>query len=330
MDKPSDLMPSAGAAAKCGRVAVLMGGLSAEREISLKSGNAVLEALKTAGVDAFKFDLQENALQQLMDLKADRVFNILHGRGGEDGTVQAVLDMLGIPYTGSGIYASALTMDKLATKRILLGSGIPTPPFMELANEDDCRRLIDVLGLPVFVKPVLEGSSIGMTRVIDVAGLLPAWRKANQYGAVFAETEISGSEYTAAFLGAQVLPLIKLDTPREFYDYEAKYFANDTVYTCPSGLDEAMVGKIDELVEKTIKMTGVRHWGRIDLFVDEDNQPWIIEVNTVPGMTDHSLVPMAGKQAGLEMPDLVLRILELTLGTEARNAEFSKKGGAGQ
>ena len=319
-DKRSDLMPVAGAAAKCGRVAVLMGGLSAEREISLKSGNAVLEALKTAGVDAFKFDLQENALQQFMNLKADRVFNILHGRGGEDGTVQAVLDMLGIPYTGSGIYASALTMDKLATKRILLGSGIPTPPFMELASEDDCRRLIDVLGLPVFVKPVLEGSSIGMTRVIDADDLLPAWRKANQYGAVFAETEISGSEYTAAFLGAQVLPLIKLDTPREFYDYEAKYFANDTIYTCPSGLDEAMVGKIDELVEKTVKMTGVRHWGRVDLFVDENSQPWIIEVNTVPGMTDHSLVPMAGKQAGLEMPDLVLKILELTLGTEARHA----------
>jgi D-alanine-D-alanine ligase len=318
--KPGDLMPAAGAAAKCGRVAVLMGGLSAEREISLMSGNAVLEALKTAGVDAFKFDLQENALQQLMDLKADRVFNILHGRGGEDGTVQAVLDMLGIPYTGSGIYASALTMDKLATKRILLGSGIPTPPFMELANEDDCRRLIDVLGLPVFVKPVLEGSSIGMTRVVDADDLLPAWRKANQYGDVFAEKEISGSEYTAAFLGGQVLPLIKLDTPREFYDYEAKYFANDTIYTCPCGLDEAMVGKIDALVEKTIKMTGVGHWGRVDLFVDEDNQPWIIEVNTVPGMTHHSLVPMAGKAAGLDMPDLVLRILELTLQTGARHA----------
>jgi D-alanine-D-alanine ligase len=320
IDKRNDLMPSAGAAEKCGRVAVLMGGLSAEREISLRSGNAVLEALRKAGVDAFEFDLQEDALQQLMNLKADRVFNLLHGRGGEDGTIQAVLDMLGIPYTGSGIYASALTMDKIATKRILLGSGIPTPPFMELASEDDCGRLIDVLGFPVFVKPVLEGSSIGMTRVNDTASLLPAWHKANRYGSVFAETEINGSEYTAAFLGARVLPLIKLDTPREFYDYEAKYFANDTIYTCPCGLDGAMVSKIDELVEKTIKMTGVSHWGRVDLFVDEENQPWIIEVNTVPGMTDHSLVPMAGKQAGLEMPDLVLRILELSIGTEARHA----------
>jgi D-alanine-D-alanine ligase len=309
-------MPSAEAASHYGRVAVMMGGTSAEREISLKSGNAVLEALKTAGVDAFKFDLREDALQQLIALKADRVFNLLHGRGGEDGTIQAVLDMLGIPYTGSGIYASALTMDKLATKRILLGSGIPTPAFIELNSEDDCQRLIDGFGLPVFVKPVLEGSSIGMTPVNDEASLLPAWHRASQYGAVFAEREIIGAEYTAAFLDQQVLPLIKLDTPREFYDYEAKYFANDTIYTCPSGLDEATVSKINDLVENTIRVTGVRHWGRVDLMLDEDNAPWIIEVNTVPGMTDHSLVPMAGRQAGLEMPDLVLSILESTLAAD--------------
>ncbi len=300
-------------ASRCGRVAVIMGGTSAEREISLRSGEAVLEALKTAGVDAFKFDLRENPLQQLMALKADRVFNLLHGRGGEDGTIQAVLDMLEIPYTGSGIYASALTMDKLATKRILLGSGIPTPVFMELNSEDDCRRLIDEFGLPVFVKPTLEGSSIGMTPVSDAAGLMPAWHKAGQYGAVFAEREITGGEYTAAFLDQQVLPLIKLDTPREFYDYEAKYFANDTVYTCPCGLDEVMIGKINALVENTIEVTGVRHWGRVDLMLDENHAPWIIEVNTVPGMTDHSLVPMAARQAGLEMPELALTILESTL-----------------
>jgi D-alanine-D-alanine ligase len=224
--------------------------------------------------------------------------------------------MLGIAYTGSGIYASALTMDKLATKRILLGSGIPTPAFMELNSEDDCKRLIDVLGLPVFVKPVLEGSSIGMSRVNDAANLLSAWRKAGQYGAVFAEKEIIGAEYTAALLDRQVLPLIKLDTPREFYDYEAKYFADDTIYTCPSGLDEAMVSKVNNLVVNTIKVTGVCHWGRVDLMIDEENQPWIIEVNTVPGMTDHSLVPMAARQAGLEMPDLVLRILESTLAVD--------------
>jgi D-alanine-D-alanine ligase len=318
--KRTSLMPSAGAAAKCGRVAVLMGGLSAEREVSLKSGNAVYEALCRAGVDAFKFDLQEDALKQLLELKADRVFNILHGRGGEDGTIQAVLDLLGMVYTGSGVYGSALTMDKLATKRVLLGSGIPTPAYMELNSEDDCRRLIDELGLPVFVKPVLEGSSIGMTRVTDEAGLLPAWQKASQYGDVFAEKEIIGNEYTAAILDQALLPLIKLDTPRDFYDYEAKYFAEDTVYTCPSGLDENMVSKIGHLVKETVRVTGVRHWGRVDLMVDEDNQPWIIEVNTVPGMTDHSLVPMAARAAGLDMPDLVLRILESTLLAETWHA----------
>jgi len=318
--KRTNLMPSAGAAAKCGRVAVLMGGLSAEREVSLKSGNAVYEALCRAGVDAFKFDLQEDALRQLLELKADRVFNILHGRGGEDGTIQAVLDMLGMVYTGSGVYGSALTMDKLATKRVLLGSGIPTPAYMELNSEDDCRNLIDELGLPVFVKPVLEGSSIGMTRVTDEAGLLPAWQKASQYAGVFAEKEIIGNEYTAAILDQTLLPLIKLDTPREFYDYEAKYFADDTIYTCPSGLDENMVSKIEHLVEETVRVTGVRHWGRVDLMVDDDNQPWIIEVNTVPGMTDHSLVPMAAREAGLDMPDLVLRILESTLSAEVRHA----------
>jgi len=307
------LMPHRESATKCGRVAVMMGGTSAEREISLKSGNGVLEGLIKAGVDAFKFDPQQDILRQLLDLKADRVFNILHGRGGEDGTVQAVLEMIGLPYTGSGVAASALTMDKLATKRLLLGSEIPTPEFIELSSEDDCKKLLDDLGLPVFVKPVLEGSSIGMTPVYEPADLVPAWQKASEFGDVFAEKLIVGAEYTAAFLDRQVLPLIKLETPREFYDYEAKYFANDTIYTCPCGLDDAMVGKINHLVERTIKVTGVRHWGRVDLMLDAANQPWVIEVNTAPGMTDHSLVPMAAKEAGLDMPNLVLRILESTL-----------------
>lgn len=308
-----NLMPRSESAMRCGRVAVLMGGLSAEREISLKSGHAVLQGLKKAGVDAFKSDPHQDLLRQLLDLKADRVFNILHGRGGEDGTIQAVLDMLGMPYTGSGVAASALTMDKLATKRLLLGSNIPTPDYMELNSEDDCKRLPGDLGLAVFVKPVLEGSSIGMTPVYDAVDLVPAWQKASEFGDVFAEKLIIGSEYTAAFLDQHILPLIKLETPREFYDYEAKYFADDTIYTCPSGLDDAMVGNINRLVEQTIKVTGVRHWGRVDLMLDTENQPWIIEVNTTPGMTDHSLVPMAAREAGLDMPDLVLRILESTL-----------------
>ncbi len=312
------LMPRADSAKKCGRVAVLMGGQSAEREISLKSGNAVYQGLKNAGVDAFKFDPRQDLLRELLDLKADRVFNILHGGVGENGSIQAVLEMIGLPYTGSGVAASALTMDKLATKRVLLGSNIPTPEFMELNSEDDCKRLPGDLGLPVFVKPVLEGSSIGMTPVYAEADLIAAWQKASEFGDVFAEKLIVGVEYTAGFLDRQVLPLIMLGTPREFYDYEAKYFADDTIYTCPSGLDEAMVGKINRLVEQTIQVTGVRHWGRADLMLDQQNQPWIIEVNTAPGMTDHSLVPMAAREAGLDMPNLVLRILQSTLsGDEA-------------
>ena len=208
-------------------------------------------------------------------------------------------------------------MDKLATKRLLLGSGIPTPGYMELNSEDDCNQLLQELGLPVFVKPVLEGSSIGMSPVYEAADLIPAWQKAAEYGDVFAEKLIIGSEYTAGFLDQQILPLVNMETPREFYDYEAKYFADDTIYTCPCGLDENMLGKINRLVEQTIKVTGVKHWGRTDLMLDAQNQPWIIEVNTVPGMTDHSLVPMAAREAGLDMPNLVLKIMETTLSAEA-------------
>ena len=301
------------AAAKCGRVAVLMGGDSAEREVSLNSGNAVYQALLEAGVDAIPVDLQARAFHQLAELEVDRVFNVLHGRGGEDGSIRAVLDFLGIPSTGSGVGALALTMDKVLTKKVIRCSGIPTPDFIELYSEADCERLLQEFGLPVFVKPVLEGSSIGMTPVHEADDLLPAWEKARRYGVVFAEKFIAGGEYTAAFIGDDVLPLIKLDTPREFYDYEAKYLADDTIYTCPCGLDDDKVDQINDLVRDTIRATRVSDWGRVDLMLDAEQQPWIIEVNTVPGMTDHSLVPMAGRAVGLEMPDLVLRILEATL-----------------
>jgi len=296
-----------------------MGGQSAEREVSLKSGNAVYEALLAAGVDAVPVDLQAHALHQLADLKADRVFNVLHGRGGEDGTIQAVLEFLGMPYTGSGVCSSALTMDKVLTKKVMRCSGIPTPDFFELDSETDCEQLLLDFGLPVFVKPVLEGSSIGMTPVHQESELFSAWKNARRYGAVFAERLIDGNEYTAAFIGETVLPLIKLDTPHEFYDYDAKYLANDTVYTCPSGLDDASVEAINEIVLETIRTTGVKNWGRVDLMLDQRQQPWVIEVNTVPGMTDHSLVPMAGRAAGLEMPDLVVKILETTLAGGERN-----------
>ena len=312
-----------GTAAKCGRVAVLMGGNSAEREVSLKSGQAVYQALLEAGVDAVAVDLQDDALAQLSALDVDRVFNVLHGRGGEDGTIRALLDYLGMPSTGSGVGALALTMDKVLTKKVLLASGIPTPDFIELDSEADCERLLDELGLPVFVKPVHEGSSIGMTPVREAAELLPAWKKAHRYGAVFAEKYIDGGEYTAGFIGGDILPLIRLETPRDFYDYDAKYLADDTNYICPSGLDAETVRDIEDLVRSTIRATRVSDWGRIDLMQDGDGQPWIIEVNTVPGMTDHSLIPMAGRAAGLEMPELVLRILESTLTGDRNHVQVS-------
>lgn len=311
--------PAADSAEKCGKVAVLMGGDSAEREVSLNSGNAVYQALLDAGVDAIPVDLKARSFHQLAELKVDRVFNILHGRGGEDGTIRAVLDFLGIPSTGSGTCACALTMDKILTKKVIRCSGIPTPDFIELRDEDDCQTLLHEIGLPVFVKPRHEGSSIGMTPIHDEAELFPAWQKARHYGDVFAEKFIDGAEYTAGFLDGQILPLIKLETPRDFYDYEAKYLADDTVYTCPSGLDEAQVEMVNEMVLKTIQATGVTDWGRVDLMMDQDQRPWIIEVNTVPGMTSHSLVPMAGRAGGLEMPDLVLRILESTLTGDDRH-----------
>lgn len=305
--------PAADAAEKCGRVAVLMGGDSAEREVSLNSGKAVHQALLDAGVDAIQVDLQAHAFHQLAELEVDRVFNLLHGRGGEDGTIRAVLDFLGIPSTGSGVCAAALTMDKVLTKKVIRCSGIPTPDFFELCSETDCERLLSEFDLPVFVKPVAEGSSIGLTPVHQASDLFPAWQAAQRYGAVFAEKFIDGAEYTAGFICGEVLPLIKLETPHEFYDYDAKYLADDTVYTCPSGLDDNSIAEINEIVLETIRVTGVKDWGRVDFMLDHEQRPWVIEVNTVPGMTDHSLIPMAGRAAGLEMPDLVLKILEATL-----------------
>ena len=306
--------PAADAAARCGKVAVLMGGDSAEREVSLNSGRAVHAALIEAGVDAIPVDWQGRSLAQLLELEVDRVFNVLHGRGGEDGTLRAVLDFIGIPSTGSDVGAMALTMDKVLTKKVIAASGVPTPEFIELDSEADCERLLAEFGLPVFVKPVLEGSSIGMTPVHAESELLPAWRKARDYGLVFAERFVDGSEYTAGFIGDDILPLIRLETPREFYDYEAKYLADDTIYTCPSGLDDDKVAEIEALVRRTVRATRASGWGRVDLMLDRDARPLIIEVNTVPGMTDHSLIPMAGRAAGLEMPELTLRILEATLG----------------
>lgn len=307
------LQPSSDIAKRLGRVAVLMGGVSAEREVSLNSGNAVHQALLAAGVDAVAIDVQQDPVRQLLELETDRVFNVLHGGMGEDGRIRAILDGIGLPCTGCGVTAAALTMDKVLTKKVLLSSDIPTPAYHALHSERDCAELIETQALPVFVKPAREGSSVGMTPVHQADELLPAWQRARQFGQVFAEQFVTGGEYTASFLGDTVLPLIKLETPREFYDYEAKYKSDDTIYLCPAPLSEQKTAEINELVSQTIKATGVTGWGRVDLMLDAEERVWIIEVNSVPGMTDHSLVPMAAREAGLDMSSLVLKILELSM-----------------
>jgi len=298
--------------AQFGKVAVLMGGLSAEREISLLSGNAVLAALKEKGVDAHGVDVSENIVSDLEKENYQRAFIVLHGRGGEDGTIQALLKLMSVPYTGSGVMASSLAMDKLKTKQIWLAMGLPTPDFCILDSEQSCQQALEKLSLPLIVKPVLEGSSIGMSKVESEDELVPAWHKAQQCGGtVIAEHWIEGDEYTAAMLDDQVLPMIKLKTTHKFYDYDAKYEAVDTQYICPCGLAEAQEAEFAALMTQAFNAVGASSWGRVDFMVDKNNQPWLIEVNTVPGMTDHSLVPMAAKQAGISFDELVLKILSM-------------------
>ncbi|MEN8128691.1 MAG: D-alanine--D-alanine ligase [Pseudomonadota bacterium] len=297
--------------ARFGKVAVLMGGWSAERDISLKTGKAILAALRSQNVDAEGIDVDREVLGQLAGRGFARAFIALHGRGGEDGVIQAMLELLGLPYTGSGVLASALCMNKLMTKRLWLGAGLPTPPFVLLENGFDPDTVIAQLGMPVIVKPVLEGSSIGMTKVDEAGHLHEAWNKARQYeGQVIAERWIVGEEYTVSILDEQALPTIRLETPRTFYDFEAKYNASDTQYHCPCGLPQDQEKSLRDLAKTAFVVTGARGWGRVDLMLDEQAHPWLIEVNTIPGMTDHSLVPMAAAAAGITFEDLVLRILE--------------------
>lgn len=296
-----------------GKVAVLMGGWSAEREVSLNSGKAVLQALKNKGVNAHGIDVDRNIMQQLEGY--DRVFNILHGRGGEDGVIQGMLDVMQMPYTGSDVLGSALAMDKLLTKQLWCGVGLPTPDYKILENEQDCHAAIELLGLPLMVKPVLEGSSIGMSKVHDASEMTAAWKLAEKSGGkVIAEKFVIGKEYTAAILSRRVLPMIRLETPRDFYDYEAKYADDtETKYICPCGLGEQVEKELGVMMLKAFDSIRAQGWGRVDFMIDEDNKPWLIEVNTVPGMTSHSLVPMAAKQGGIEFDDLVIEILKETL-----------------
>jgi D-alanine-D-alanine ligase len=301
-----------------GRVAVLMGGWSAEREVSLVSGRAVLQGLRNRGVDAHAVDVTRATVRQVADGGYDRAFIVLHGRGGEDGVIQGLLESCGIPDTGSGVLASALAMDKLRTKQLWLGAGLPTPPFVLIADDADFAGTVEAIGLPLIVKPANEGSSLGMSKVESAADLGRAWAAAREFdNEVFAERWIDGGEYTASVLGEQVLPLIRIETPRVFYDYTAKYHADDTRYHCPAGLDQAEEERFAALARRAFDALGCAGWGRVDLIRDRQGRPWLIEVNTVPGMTDHSLVPMAARAAGIDFDELVLRILAGSIGDMA-------------
>lgn len=297
-----------------GRVAVFMGGDSAEREVSLKSGEAVTRGLLDAGVDAYSVDVTGCLLKTVENPDFDRVFIALHGRGGEDGTLQAILSQAGIPYTGSEMLASALAMDKLRTKFVFAGCGLPTPAFRAMNGEDEAGAIVADLRFPMSVKPSREGSSIGVRKVRNRDELVAAYREAATHDPlVLVEEWIEGPEYTVSILQDKALPVIGLSTHHDFYDYDAKYLADDTQYRVPCGLDEWQETLIQNLAVEAFRVVGGRTWGRVDIMEDGDGRFWLLEVNTVPGMTDHSLVPMAAQAAGIGMPELVVRILADTL-----------------
>lgn len=305
-----------------GKVAVLMGGRSAEREISLRSGNAVLQALRQRGVDAHGVDSGDDVIEQLRVGSFDRTFIALHGRGGEDGVIQGALETIGMPYTGSGVLGSALGMDKLRCKRLWQSAGLPTPDYELLHADTDFAHVAGRLHLPLIVKPVHEGSSIGMSRVEQMPALADAYAQAARFDReVIAERWVHGAEYTAAILGHEALPLIRLETPNAFYDFEAKYQADTTRYHCPCGLPPEQERQLQQLALQAFDVCGASGWGRVDLLLDRDRHPWLIEINTVPGMTDHSLVPMAAKAAGLSFDELVLRILATSTTRDGAGAD---------
>ncbi len=297
-----------------GKVAVLMGGHSSEREISLQSGDAVLQSLLRSGVDAHAIDPAKEDLLQIRQSGFDRAFIILHGRGGEDGVIQGALEAIGLPYTGTSVMGSALGMDKLRSKQLWHGASLPTPAYKVLSGDCDFVNVANEIGLPMIVKPATEGSSIGMSKVTKTEDLSPAWQKAAKGGAnVLAEHWIDGAEYTVAILKGEALPLIRVETARDFYDFEAKYQSDDTAYICPCGLNKMQEKALQQLALKAFHVVGCYGWGRVDLMCDQQGEAWLIEVNTVPGMTDHSLVPMAAKAAGIEFDQLVWRILETSV-----------------
>ena len=294
-----------------GRVAVVFGGTSTEREISLKTGAAVLAALQRRGVDAHGFDPKDQLLQELVSAGTDRVWIALHGPGGEDGTLQGALECLGLPYTGSGVMGSAIGMDKLRTKRLAQAVGIATSDYVELTGEQDLEGALARLKLPLIVKPATQGSSVGMTKVERAEDFAPAYRVAAAVDhSVLAEAWITGAEYTVSILNDRALPSIRIQPAKTFYDYEAKYLRNDTLYFCPSGLSKPAEEHLAALGLAAFAAVGAEGWGRADFMMDAAGRPQLLEVNTVPGMTDHSLVPMAAKAAGISFDELVWRILE--------------------
>ena len=294
-----------------GKVAVMFGGSSAEREVSLMSGNAVLDALLRSGVDAHPFDPADKPLSALQDEQFDRVFIALHGRGGEDGTVQGALELMKLPYTGSGVMASSIGMDKWRTKLVWQAVGIPTPEYEVLTADSDFAEVEARLGLPLMVKPAHEGSSIGIVKVSEPGQLAAAWREAASLDRlVIAERFIAGREYTAPVLDDQALPLIRIAAPEGNYDYQHKYFTDDTQYFCPCGLPEALEAQMRDTVLRAFKVLGAEGWGRIDIMLDDEGRFYLLEINTSPGMTSHSLVPMAARVAGIPFEALCLRILD--------------------
>lgn len=293
-----------------GRVAVAMGGDSEEREISLKSGQAVLDALHDRGVDAHPVDGSRQLVREILDGNCDRVFNILHGRGGEDGTVQGALETLGVPYTGSGVLGSAVSMDKPLAKRIWRSAGLPTPASLELGPSNGVAA-VEAIGFPVMVKPIRGGSTIGIRKVEGPEQLTDAVEDSRQYDShVLVERFVTGEEYTAGILDGEALPLIRLETPHEIYDYSAKYESDSTRYHIPSGLDEDREEEFKRLALRAFALLEASGWGRVDFMVDPGGEPWLLEANTTPGMTDHSLVPMAAAAVDIDFGELVWRILE--------------------
>lgn len=293
-----------------GKVAVMMGGNSAEREVSLKSGAAVLAALRARGVDAIAFDPKDQVLESLRTLQVSRVFIALHGRGGEDGSLQGALNLMNMPYTGSGVLASALAMDKWRCKLVWSAVGLPVPDY-EIVTPDSAFAAIEArLGLPLFVKPANEGSSIGISKVKTAGGLAGAYALAAQYDTcVIAERFLAGGEFTVGIIGDQALPVIRIEPQTEFYDFEAKYSRDDTKYHIPSGLGAARDAEIQAMAVRAFQALGGRGWGRIDVMLDAEGRAWCLEANTSPGMTDHSLVPMAARAAGMAFENLVVKLL---------------------